>query len=132
MRRLTSWLKIGPRIYLVIAIMAALTIGIGWMGIFSMDRYETQSNQMSALSDRALISERVLGRIVTTRGESSGAGVSMLRPRASRPNSGHFSASAIVGRTSTTVTTSPMRSPARCPRGSLTIIGIRASSSYTA
>jgi methyl-accepting chemotaxis protein len=66
-RRLLSWLKIGPRIYLVIAIMAALTMGIGWMGIFSMDRYETQSNQMSSLAERALISQRVVGSLVTTR-----------------------------------------------------------------
>ncbi|MEK9969499.1 MAG: MCP four helix bundle domain-containing protein, partial [Ferrovibrio sp.] len=66
-RRLFSWLKIGPRIYLVIAIMAALTVGIGWMGIFSMDRYEDQSNTMSALSERALISERVLAHIINTR-----------------------------------------------------------------
>ena len=65
--RALSRLKIGPRIYLVIAIMAALTIGIGWMGIFSMDRYETQSNQMSDLSERALTSERVLARIINTR-----------------------------------------------------------------
>ncbi|WP_341899281.1 methyl-accepting chemotaxis protein [Ferrovibrio terrae] len=68
MRRLFSWLKIGPRIYLVIAIMALLTTGIGWMGIYSMDRYEDQSNQMGALSERALISERVLARIINTRG----------------------------------------------------------------
>ncbi|QDO96977.1 HAMP domain-containing protein [Ferrovibrio terrae] len=67
-RRLLSWLKIGPRIYLVIAIMALLTVGIGWMGIFSMDRYETQSNQMSALAERALISQRVVSSIVNTRG----------------------------------------------------------------
>jgi methyl-accepting chemotaxis protein len=67
-RRLFSWLKIGPRIYLVIAIMAALTIGIGWMGVFSMDRYENQSNEMSALAERALISQRVVGSIVNTRG----------------------------------------------------------------
>ena len=67
-RRLFSWLKIGPRIYLVIAIMALLTTGIGWMGIFSMDRYETQSNQMSALADRALISQRVVASIINTRG----------------------------------------------------------------
>jgi methyl-accepting chemotaxis protein len=66
-RRLLSWLKIGPRIYLVIAIMAALTVGIGWMGIFSMDRYETQSNQMSDLAERALISQRVVASLVTTR-----------------------------------------------------------------
>ncbi|PJI38510.1 methyl-accepting chemotaxis protein [Ferrovibrio sp.] len=66
-RRLFSWLKIGPRIYLVIAIMALLTAGIGWMGVFSMDRYETQSNQMSSLSDRALTSQRVLGHIINTR-----------------------------------------------------------------
>ena len=67
-RRLFSWLKIGPRIYLVIAIMALLTTGIGWMGIFSMDRYETQSNQMSGLADRALISQRVVASIINTRG----------------------------------------------------------------
>ncbi|MFN3401143.1 MAG: methyl-accepting chemotaxis protein [Ferrovibrio sp.] len=67
-RRLLSWLKIGPRIYLVIAIMAALTMGIGWMGIFSMDRYETQSNQMTALSERALSAEQVLGHVINTRG----------------------------------------------------------------
>jgi methyl-accepting chemotaxis protein len=67
-RRLLSWLKIGPRIYLVIAIMAILTTGIGWMGIYSMDRYETQSNQMSALAERALISQRVVSSIVNTRG----------------------------------------------------------------
>lgn len=67
-RRLLSWLKIGPRIYLVIAIMAVLTTGIGWMGIYSMDRYETQSNQMSALAERALISQRVVSSIVNTRG----------------------------------------------------------------
>lgn len=68
MRRLLSWLKIGPRIYLVIAIMAALTMGIGWMGIFSIDRYETQSNQMSDLAERALISQRVVASLVNTRG----------------------------------------------------------------
>ncbi len=67
-RSLLSWLKIGPRIYLVIAIMAALTMGIGWMGIFSMDRYEDQSNQMTALSERALSAEQVLGHIINTRG----------------------------------------------------------------
>jgi len=67
-RRLLSWLKIGPRIYLVIAIMAALTMGIGWMGVFSMDRYETQSNQMSELAERALISQRVVASLVNTRG----------------------------------------------------------------
>jgi len=62
--RALSRLKIGPRIYIVIAIMAVLTIGIGWMGIFSMDRYETQSNQMSSLSDRSLIAQRMRGNLL--------------------------------------------------------------------
>ena len=65
--RALSRLKIGPRIYVVIVLMAILTIGIGWMGIFSMDRYESQSNQMSSLTDRALLSERVLAQLTELR-----------------------------------------------------------------
>ena len=66
-RRLLSWLKIGPRIYLVIAIMAALTVGIGGMGVYSMDRYQTQNGQMHIMTERALLSERVLAHIINTR-----------------------------------------------------------------
>ncbi|HEX6957961.1 MAG TPA: methyl-accepting chemotaxis protein [Ferrovibrio sp.] len=70
--RVLSRLNIGPRIYVVIVLMAALTIGIGWMGIFAMDRYQGQTNQMSALTERALISERVARQVAQIEAQSRG------------------------------------------------------------
>jgi methyl-accepting chemotaxis protein len=56
--RFLSRLKIGPRIYIVVAIMTLLTAGIAWMGVDAMDRYEQRTSQMSQLTERALLSEQ--------------------------------------------------------------------------
>ena len=56
--RFLSRLKIGPRIYIVLAIMTLLTAGIAWMGVDAMDRYEQRTSQMSQLTERALLSEQ--------------------------------------------------------------------------
>jgi methyl-accepting chemotaxis protein len=70
--RVLSRLNIGPRIYVVILLMAALTVGIGWMGIYAMDRYEQRTNQMSGLTERALLSERVARQVAQIEAQSRG------------------------------------------------------------
>ncbi|MBP7063469.1 methyl-accepting chemotaxis protein [Ferrovibrio sp.] len=54
--RLLSRFSIGVRIFVVLGLMAALTIGVSVMGVNGLDRYEAQSNTMTAVSERAMLS----------------------------------------------------------------------------
>ena len=64
--RVFSRLKIGPRIYVVLALLATLTAGIAALGLFSMARFDERSDHMAALSQRALLSEKVNVRLAET------------------------------------------------------------------
>src|SRR3546814_9180403 len=70
--RFPSRLNIGPLIYVGIILMAALTIGIGWMGIYAMDRFQGRTTEMSALTERALMSERVARQVAQIEAQSRG------------------------------------------------------------
>jgi methyl-accepting chemotaxis protein len=57
--RLLSRFKIGARIFIVLGLMALLTAGIGAMGVFGIDRYEEESNKMTSVAERAMLSLKV-------------------------------------------------------------------------
>ncbi len=54
--RLLSRFSIGIRIFIVLGLMTLLTAGVSLMGVNGLDRYEAQTNTMTAISERALLS----------------------------------------------------------------------------
>jgi len=54
-----SQIKIGPRVFAVIALLSLVAAGVGFTGIRALDRYEVQSKRMETLAKRANLLERV-------------------------------------------------------------------------
>ncbi len=68
--RLLSRFNIGVRIFIVLGLLVALTVGVGAMGVNGLDRYEEQSNAMSSVSERAMLSLKVNAVITAIVGDT--------------------------------------------------------------
>ncbi|HRQ82983.1 MAG TPA: Tar ligand binding domain-containing protein, partial [Azospirillaceae bacterium] len=51
-------LKIGARVSLVVAVMALVIVGLGFVGLSSLDRYQEKARAMENAAQRALAAER--------------------------------------------------------------------------
>jgi methyl-accepting chemotaxis protein len=68
---LNQW-KLGPKIYLVVALLSAVAIGIGALGADTMRVYNRRVEQLSLASKRAALLEQVNGLIYATVMEGRG------------------------------------------------------------
>ena len=65
-------LKIGPKIYAVVGLLALVAAVIGWMGIEAMRVYSAQVDVISRASTRAVLGERVNGLVLAVVMDSRG------------------------------------------------------------
>jgi methyl-accepting chemotaxis protein len=65
-------LKIGPKIYAVVGLLALVAAVIGWMGIGAMRVYSAQVDVISRASTRAVLGERVNGLVLAVVMDSRG------------------------------------------------------------
>jgi methyl-accepting chemotaxis protein len=63
MRRFIADLRIGPKIYIVVGLLAAAVIVVGGIGIDAMRTYNRKVDEIQAASQRAVAGERVNGLI---------------------------------------------------------------------
>jgi len=68
---LKNW-GIGPKLYLVVALLAGVAFAIGMLGVDAMETYARGVAKLSRASERTAISERVNGMIYATVMESRG------------------------------------------------------------
>lgn len=89
---LSRW-KLGPKIYLVVALLALLTALIGVLGIDAMHTYNDKVYAIDRASARAIVGERVNGLIYAVVMDSRG--IYMSDPgRIGKIRTSHFAESA--------------------------------------
>jgi len=78
--RLFENLRVGAKIYVVVALLSAVAAVVGWMGIDAMRTYDAQVEIITRASKRAVLGERVNGMILAVVMDSRG--IYMARDRA--------------------------------------------------
>lgn len=70
--RVLSKLKIAPRIYAVVGLLAFVASGIGWMGVDALDRYEDQTSHMKRASARTRLADQANDALLSIAMDSRG------------------------------------------------------------
>src|ERR1700761_9420693 len=68
---LNSW-KIGPKLYLLVILLAGVAAAIGYLGVDAMRKYNDQVRLIDRASSREIIGERVNGLIYAVVMDSRG------------------------------------------------------------
>ena len=79
---LLSTIKIGPRVYAVVALLSAVAASLGWLGVASLDRYENQTHHMIEDVRLAADGERLTTLMFSLANESRGIYMSPSRETA--------------------------------------------------